>query len=156
MRTGLLITAVLAALMYATPVEDMNSIIDAVYRADGETVYRSLSSENQEAVSFLVTMFQFAPEEVCEEFRSELGVQLSTSEVVNIKEEELVGIILDSPFFRNEIPWERSAISCEESPMRGDTAMVKVSIIGEPNTYTYPMVLQEGSWKLATGFFEEQ
>lgn len=133
----------------------MSCLIDALYRADGETVYRSLTRENQEALSMMVSMFRLAPGEVAEQLRQELQVQVSTSEIVSMNEEELVRIIIDSPMFREELPWSRDMISLEECSMRGDTAMVTVSIVNEPNTYSYPMVLQDGTWRLATAFFGE-
>lgn len=156
MKISLLIITSLTALLHAAPEDDMNCIIDAVYRADGETVYRGLTNESQEAITMMVTMFQFAPGEVCDQLRQELDVQLSTSEVVNLREEDLVRIILDSPVFREEVPWPRHWITCGETEMRGDTALVKVTIEGEINSYTYPMVMQDGTWRLASRFFPEQ
>lgn len=155
MRFTTLILALVITSMFASPEEDMNCIIDAVYRADGETVYRGLTNESQEALSMMVTMFRIAPGEVADHLRQELDVQLSTSEVVNLREEDLVRVILNSPVFREEVPWSRDAISLAECPMRGDTAFVRVTIIGEQNTYTYPMVLQDGTWRLVDEFFRE-
>jgi len=155
MRIAILMLSVAAISVFASPADDMNCIIDAIYRADGETVYRGLTSENQEALSMLVTMFRFAPGEVCNQLRQELDVQLSTSEVANLQEEDLVRIILDSPVFREEVPWSRDMLSLDECPMRGDTAFVRITIDGEPNAYTYPMVMQCGTWRLANRFFEK-
>jgi hypothetical protein len=39
--------------------------------------------------------------------------------------------------------------------MLGDTALVQVSILGEDSIYCYPMVLQEGTWRIATRFFSK-
>lgn len=144
-----------AFLSLASPQDDMNQLIDAVYRADGEAVFRSLTLENRQALSMMVTMFRLAPGEVAEQLRQELQVQLSTSEISCMQEEDLVRVILDSPMFRNEIPWPRHMVSIENCTMEGDTAVVTVTIEGEPNSYSYPMVLQEGSWKLATEFFPD-
>ncbi len=155
MRIAILILTVFTASMLASPEEDMNCIIDAVYRADGETLYRGLTNESQEALSMMVTMFRIAPGEVADHLRQELDVQLSTSEVVNLREEDLLRIILNSPVFRQEVPWSRDAISLAECPMRGDTAFVRVTIVGEQNTYTYPMVMQGGTWRLVDEFFRE-
>jgi hypothetical protein len=155
MRFPVAVLCAFTFLSIASPQDDMNELIDAVYRADGEAVFRSLTLENRQALSMMVTMFRLAPGEVAEQLRQELQVQLSTSEISCMREEDLVRIILDSPMFRNEIPWPRHMVSIESCSMAGDTALVTVTIEGEPNSYSYPMILQEGSWKLATEFFPE-
>ena len=155
MRMAALLLVLTALLALASPQDDMSCLIDAIYRADGEAVYRSLTLENQEALSMMVTMFRLAPGEVADHLRQELQVQVSTSEIVSMSEEELVRIIIDSPMFKNELPWSRDMISLDECTMSGDTAIVTVTITGEPNSYSYPMVLQEGRWRLATEFFGE-
>jgi len=141
--------------VHASPQDDMSSLIDALYRADGDTVFRSLTRENQEAISMMITMFRLVPGEVANQIRQELDVQVSTSEILNLREQDLVRIIIDSPMFRNEMPWPRQMITCNDCVMLGDTAVVYVSISGEDSTYGYPMVLQEGSWRLATEFFKD-
>jgi len=153
MKFASAILFLIAFLTLASPSDDMSCLIDALYRADGETVYRSLTRENQEAISMMVTMFRLAPGEVADQLRQELQVQVSSSEIISMDEEELVRIIIDSPMFREELPWSRDMISLEDCSMAGDTAIVVVSITGEPNTYSYPMVLQDGAWRLATEFF---
>ena len=133
----------------------MNCLIDALYRADGEAVYRSLTLENQEALSMMVCMFRLAPGEVANQLRQELEVQVSSSEIASMSEQELIRIIINSPMFRDEMPWPRDMISLGDCTMAGDTAIVHISITGEPNTYSYPMVFQQGTWRLATEFFPE-
>lgn len=155
MKTAVLLLPVIVFFCHASPQDDMNCLIDALYRADGETVYRSLTRENQEALSMMVTMFRLAPGEVANQLRQELQVQVSSSEIANMNEEELISIIIDSPMFRDEMPWPREMITLDECTMSGDTAIVHITIVGEPNTYSYPMVLQEGYWRLATEFFKE-
>ena len=153
MKSASVFLFITAFLANASPRDDMSYLIDALYRADGETVYRSLTRENQEAISMMISMFRLAPGEVADQLRQELQVQVSTSEIASMDEEELVRIIIDSPMFREELPWSRDMISLEDCSMAGDTAIVVVSITGEPNTYSYPMVLQDGAWRLATDFF---
>ncbi len=131
----------------------MNRIIDAVYRADGETVFQSLSVENREALSMVVAMMCFAPEEVASQLDQQLDVQISPSEVASLDAQQLVTVIIDSPFFRRELPYSRDMIFCESHRMVGDTALVFVSILNEDSLYGYPMTLQDGSWKIAESFF---
>lgn len=155
MRSFAVSVFVVVFLAFSSPEDDMNSLIDALYRADGETVFRSLTRDNQEALSMMVSMFRLAPGEVASQLRQELQVQLSSSEITCMNEEDLIGVIIDSPMFRNELPWPRDYISCTEYTMLGDTALVQVSIQGEDSVYSYPMVLQEGTWRIATSFFSK-
>ncbi len=103
----------------------------------------------------MVSMFRLAPGEVASQLRQELQVQLSSSEIACMNEEALIAVIIDSPMFRNEVPWPRDYIRCTEFTMLGDTALVHVSIQGEDSVYSYPMVLQEGTWRIATNFFSK-
>lgn len=156
MKIAILACLCLNLALLATPEEDMGSLLDALYRVDGETVFRSLTRENQEAISMMVSMFRLAPEEVAAELRQELQAQVSSSEIMCMREEDLVRIIIDSPGFREHIPYSRDMISLEIGEMCGDTAFVKVVIEGEAETWDYPMVMQDGSWKLATPFFSDR
>lgn len=155
MKFAFLSLSIFTLFAHASPSEDMSRIIDALYRADGEAVYGSLTLENQQAISMMISMFRLAPGEVANQIRQELDVQVSASEILNLREQDLIRIIIDSPMFRNEMPWPRQSLTCEECVMQGDTAFVYVSICGEDSAYGYPMVLQEGSWRLAGEFFKE-
>ncbi len=148
-----LLTLTLTSISLASPEGDMNLIIDAVYRADGETVYRGLSNENQEALSMVMVMMTLAPDQVALQLREQLDVQISPSEISSLNEQELISVIIDSPFFRGEIPYSRDMIACESHTMLGDTALVYISIVNEDSVYRYPMMLQEGTWRIATTFF---
>jgi len=153
MKIVLLFFLILATVVSASPEEDMNLIIDAVYRADGEVVYRSLSNENQEALSMVIAMLSFAPDQVAQQLRQQLEVQISPSEVASLSAQELVTVIIDSPFFRRELPYSRDMITCESHTMLGDTALVYLSVSDGDSLYGYPMMLQEGSWRIAGNFF---
>ncbi len=153
MKIVLLFFLILATVVSASPEEDMNLIIDAVYRADGEVVYRSLSNENQDALSMVIAMLSFAPDQVAQQLRQQLEVQISPSEVASLSAQELVTVIIDSPFFRRELPYSRDMITCESHTMLGDTALVYLSVSDGDSLYGYPMMLQEGSWRIAGNFF---
>ncbi|OPX30975.1 MAG: hypothetical protein B1H09_04100 [Gemmatimonadaceae bacterium 4484_173] len=152
MRTVAAIFLVAAAL-YASPEEDMSRVIDAVYRADGETILNCLSYENQEALATVISMVRLVPEQVSEQLREQLDVQLSPGEVASLTGEEMISVIVDSPFFRSEIPPSRDMISCDSHTMHGDTAYVFITIVNEDSVYSYPMMLQDGSWKISRSFF---
>lgn len=153
MKMVLLLILFVTTVLSASPEEDMNSIIDAVYRADGETVFRGLSNENQEALSMVMVMMTIAPDQVALQLREQLDVQISPSEVASLTAQALITVIIDSPFFRRELPYSRNMITCESHTMLGDTALVYVSIVDEDSLYEYPMMLQEGSWRIAGNFF---
>ncbi|MCK5130518.1 MAG: hypothetical protein KAR40_00015 [Candidatus Sabulitectum sp.] len=153
MRRVILFLLALTAVVTASPEEDMNSIIDAVYRADGKTVYEGLTMENREALSMVIAMMSFAPDQVALQLRQQLDVQISPSEVASLDVQKLITVIIDSPFFRRELPGSRDMIFCESHTMRGDTALVYISIANEDSVYGYPMMLQEGSWRIAESFF---
>ena len=153
MRSALQFLLFIVTMAIASPESDMNSIIDALYQADGETVFRGLSNENQEALAMIVAMVRLAPDQVATQLRSELDVQLSSSEVSTLTEQGLISVIVDSPFFRREIPSSRDMINCENFTMRGDTALVFISIVNEDSIYSYPMLLQEGTWRIAGDLF---
>lgn len=153
MKIVLLFFLILTTVLFASPEEDMNLIIDAVYRADGEVVYRSLSNENQEALSMVMVMMTLAPDQVAVQLREQLDVQITPSEVASLDEQELITVIIDSPFFRRELPYSRDMITCESHTMLGDTALVYVSVSDGDSLYGYPMMLQEGSWRIAGSFF---
>ena len=153
MKIVLLFILFLTTVLSASPEEDMNLIIDAVYRADGETVFRGLSNENQEALSMVMVMVTLAPDQVAVQLREQLDVQISPSEVASLSTQGLVAVIIDSPFFRRELPYSRDMITCESHTMLGDTALVYVSVADGDSLYGYPMMLQEGSWRIAGNFF---
>ena len=153
MRSVILFLLILTAFMTASPEGDMSIVIDALYRADGETVYRGLSTENQESLAMVIAMVRLAPDQVALQLRQELNIQISSSEVAALSEQELISLIIDSPFFRDEIPYSRDMIACESHTMLGDTALVYISIVNEDSVYRYPMMLQEGTWRIATSFF---
>lgn len=144
---------VISTVSLASPESDMNSMLDALYRADGEIIYRGLSIENQESLSLVMVMVRLAPDQVVEQFRQELDVCISSSEVVNLTAESLISVVVNSPFFREELPYSREMIDCTGHFMRGDTAIVYVAIVNEDSVYSHPMILQEGSWRVAAGFF---
>lgn len=153
MRSVILFLLTLTTVMVSSPEADMNLIIDAVYRADGDAVYQGLSNENQEALSMIIAMMSFAPDQVALQLRQQLDVQISPAEVASLNAQELVTVIIDSPFFRRELPCSRDMIDCESHTMFGDTALVYVSITNEDSIYGYQMMLQEGSWRIAESFF---
>ena len=137
----------------ASPESDMNNILDALYRADGDIIYRGLSLENQESLSMVMAMVRLAPEQVAEQFRQELDVCISSSEVAGLTPESLISVVVNSPFFREELPYSREMIDCTGHFMQGDTAMVYITILNEDSVYRHPMILQEGSWRVAASFF---
>jgi len=139
--------------VYASPEEDMSRVIDALYRADGETILNYLSVENQEALATVISMVRLVPGQISEQLREQLDVQLSPGEVASLTGEELISVIVDSPFFRGEIPPSRDMISCNSHTMHGDTAYAFISIVNEDSVYSYPMVLQDGFWKITRSFF---
>ncbi len=152
-RIAILSLLLLAARGIASPEADMNTILDALYRADGDTVYRGLTLENQEALSTVMVMLRMAPAEVANRLRQDLDVQISSSEVCSLSEQDLISVIIDSPFFRSELPYSRDMISCEDHEMQGDTAVVFISILNEDSVYRHSMVLQQGTWRVAESFF---
>jgi hypothetical protein len=152
MRTAAAIFLVVVA-VYASPEEDMSRVIDAMYRADGETIMNYLSDENQEALATVISMVRLIPDQISEQLRDRLDVQLSPSEVASLTGEELISVIIDSPFFRGEIPPSRDMISCDSHTMHGDTAYVFITIVSEDSVYSYPMMLQDGSWRISRSFF---
>jgi hypothetical protein len=156
MRTAILFLPALAGLIFASPAEDMNAVIDALYRADGQAVYRGLSVENQQALSMMISMFRLAPDQVAEQFRQELNVQITAAEILALTAEDLITIIINSPFFENELPVTRDMVSCESVTMSGDTALVRVALCGEDSIYCHPMLFQEGYWRIADNFFGER
>jgi hypothetical protein len=141
------------AIVSASPEDDMNAVIDGLYRADGEAILNHLSIENQEALSMVIAMVRFAPDQVADELREDLDVQISSSELSCITREELLSVIIDSPFFRREIPPLRDMITCDSHTMHGDTAYVFITIVNEDSVYSYPMMLQDGSWRISRSFF---
>lgn len=149
MKTAAFFLLLLLPCAHASPVDDMNELIDALYRADGEAVYRCLSHENRESLAMMLTMFRLAPQELAGRLRQELGVQLSSSDISILDEGGLVRVIIDSPGFRSEMPPSRDMITCENYSMRGDTAVVHVNVCGWAGPYSYSMIMQEGDWKLA-------
>jgi len=153
MRIIVLFLVILVTWANASPEADMNTILDALYRADGDTVYRGLTVENQEALSTVMMMVRMAPEQVANQLRQDLDVQLSSSEVCSLSEQDLISVIIDSPFFRSELPYSRDMISCDDHEMQGDTAVVFISIVNEDSIYSHPMVLQQGTWRIAATFF---
>ncbi|MCK5785752.1 MAG: hypothetical protein KAH54_04230 [Candidatus Sabulitectum sp.] len=153
MRSAILFVLILTVIATASPEGDMNMILDALYRADGETVYKGLTTENQESLAMVIAMVRLAPDQVALQLRQELNIQISSSEVYALSEQELISLIIDSPFFRNEIPYSRDMIACDSHTMLGDTALVYISIVNEDSVYRYPMMLQEGTWRIATTFF---
>ncbi len=153
MRSVILFLLALTATALASPEGDMNTVIDALYRTDGETVYKGLTTENQEALAMIVAMVRLAPDRVALQLRRELDVQISSSEVASLGVQELITVIIDSPFFRRELPGSRDMINCENHTMRGDTALVYISIVNEDSVYSYPMMFQQGSWRIARTFF---
>jgi|GEM_PF-1561640 len=153
MRTAILLSSLIAAVASASPADDMNSVLDALYRADGEAVYRCLSNENQQALSMMMSMFRLAPDQVAQQFRQELSVQITSSEILSLTEESFISVVINSPFFRSELPVSRDMISCESVTMVGDTAIVRVAICGVDSIYSHPMLFQEGSWRVADNFF---
>ncbi len=153
MRTIVLSLIVLTTWANASPEADMNTILDALYRADGDTVYRGLTIENQEALSTVMLMVRMAPDQVANQLRQNLDVQLSSSEVCSLSEQDLISVIIDSPFFRSELPYSRDMINCDDHEMQGDTAVVFISILNEDSVYRHSMVLQQGTWRIAETFF---
>lgn len=153
MKTTFALLLLVAMASFASPESDMNIMIDALYRADGEIIYRGLSIENQESLSMVMAMVRLAPDQIVEQFRQELDVCISSSEVVNLTAESLISVVVNSPFFKGELPYSRDMIDCTGHFMRGDTAMVYVAIVDEDSVYRHPMILQEGSWRVATSFF---
>lgn len=153
MRIIVLSVIVLTTWANASPEADMNTILDALYRADGDTVYRGLTLENQEALSTVMMMVRIAPGQVADQLRQNLDVQLSSSEVCSLSEQDLISVIIDSPFFRSEIPYSRDMINCDNHEMQGDTAVVFISIMDEDSVYSHPMVFQQGTWRIASTFF---
>lgn len=153
MRSAVLFLLTLTVIVAASPEGDMNTVIDALYRADGETVYKGLTIENQEALAMIIAMVKLAPDQVALQLRRELDVQISSSEVFSLSEQELITVIIDSPFFRNEIPYSRDMIDCDNHIMLGDTALVYISIVNEDSVYRYHMMFQEGTWRIAESFF---
>ncbi len=153
MKFSFALLLVITMISLASPESDMNSILDALYRADGEIIYRCLSIENQESLSMVMAMVRLAPEQVAEQFRQKLDICISPSEVVNLTSESLISVVIDSPYFREELPYSREMIDCTGHFMQGDTAMVYIAIVNEDSVYQHPMILQEGSWRVATSFF---
>lgn len=153
MKKVILFLLIFGSIVVAAPEDDMNLIIDAVYRSDSETVYRGLSIENREALSGVISMMRIAPGQVAQQIREELEVQISTADIVSIDGAGLVRVIIDSPFFKRELPSSRDMIICENHVMQGDTAVVYVSIAESDSLFGYPMLLQEGSWKISESFF---
>ncbi|MCD4708001.1 MAG: hypothetical protein K8S62_09710 [Candidatus Sabulitectum sp.] len=153
MRSVILFLLVLTAIVTASPEGDMSTVIDALYRADGETVYKGLTIENQEALAMVIAMVRLAPDQIALQLRQLLDVQISPSEVTSLSEQELITVIIDSPFFRNEIPNSRDMIACDSHTMLGDTALVYISIVNEDSVYRYHMMFQEGTWRIAESFF---
>ena len=152
-RMGFLTLLFFTSWGVASPEADMNTILDALYLADGDTVYRGLTLENQEALSTVMVMLRMAPEQIANQLRQDLDVQISSSEVCSLSEQDLISVIIDSPFFRSELPYSRDMISCDDHEMQGDTAIVFISILNEDSVYRHSMVLQQGTWRVAESFF---
>ncbi len=149
-----MVVLALASAACADPLQFMESFIDAVYRYDAETVYEMLSTENQAALTTMVTMARLHPAAAAEQISRWIGRQYSSQDVACLTETGFVGVVLDAPVLVSQLP-ERNLITCSMEGMRGDTAIVvcEVDLLsGETDETCFALVLQQGEWRIGEPF----
>ncbi len=152
LATALALTAALAgtASAEAGPCEIVEDFFNAIKDSRGADAAALMSSSVLSELDMLVAMMQMDPATAAEEL-STMGSGVTEEDVMAMTGESFIAMVLSSEDVAGVLG-TTELVEVTQVSLEGDSALVRVcvTIMGETNEDTMPMVLEEGEWKVGS------
>jgi len=142
------VIAVIASSAYANnPEQAFENLVDAMYAANAESFRECLSTESVAMVDMMLVMMKLKPEEAALEISGRLGVEVSGADLMGWTGTDLIGVVLSSPGFLNELPPRRDIVVTSVE-VNGDSSIVFFTVSQLPGPFQIAMIKNGEKWKL--------
>jgi hypothetical protein len=146
-KTLLLILAVAVPASANQPEEAFEVLVDAFYAGDAQGVYDCLSAESTAMLGMMILMLKAQPAEAAAEISQELGVEITTEDIMSWTPMDLIGMMLSAPGVRDELP-PRGDISVSGCEVNGDSCVVSFTVGDLPEPFELAMIRNGEDWKV--------